>query len=343
MAWSAVTSAVTTIGKLLTEEAIYLWDVEEQVDRLQTELKWMQSSLMEAETQQSKDERIRLWVAEIRELAYDAEDVVEEFAFKIGFKHKGGLPGCIKKSTCLVRKGWELHETKSKIEKIIARIIDLVRRLQAYGVRELKDGREGSSSSTEMRESRRPYPHIMDDNIVGLVDDTKELVSILKDQRRECSRIILIWGMGGLGKTTLAKKIYQHPEVIDYFDHLAFVYISQQCQTRKVWEDILSCFKKLDKDDRKKRDEELAEKLFNILKDKKCLVILDDIWTIGAWDNLKHAFPLDSHSKILLTSRNSRIVSNADKRELRCLNNEQSWELFQKIAFPQRDSTGNNV
>ncbi|MFQ6653804.1 hypothetical protein Gotur_025027, partial [Gossypium turneri] len=84
MALSAVTSAVTTIGNLLTEEAIYLLGVEEQVDRLQTEPQWMQSSLMDAETKQSTDERIRLWVAEIRELAYDAEDIVEEFALKIG-------------------------------------------------------------------------------------------------------------------------------------------------------------------------------------------------------------------------------------------------------------------
>nr|XP_012466243.1 unnamed protein product [Gossypium raimondii] len=176
MALSAVTSAVTTIGNLLTEEAIFLWGVEEQVDRLQTELKWMQRYLMDAETKQSKDEMIRLWVADIRELAYDAEDVVEEFALKIGPKNKGGLASCIKRSACCLKEGWVLHETRSKIEKIIERINDLVRRLQAYGVKELKDRGEESSSSTERRESRRPYPHIMDDNIVGLVDDTEGLV-----------------------------------------------------------------------------------------------------------------------------------------------------------------------
>ncbi|KAH1084039.1 hypothetical protein J1N35_023800 [Gossypium stocksii] len=352
MAWSAVASALTTIGNLLTQEAIYLWDVEEQVDRLQTELKWMQSSLMEAEAQQSKDERIRLWVAEIRELAYDAEDVVEEFALKIGFKSKGGLPGCTKKSTCIVKKGWALHETKSKIEKIIARIIDLVRRLQAYGVRELKDGREGSSSSTEMRELRRPYPHVMDDNFVGLVDVTKELISVLKDERSdECSRVVSICGMGGLGKTTLAKKIFHHHQVIHYFNHLAFVYVSQQFLKRKVWEDILSGFKILNDEDRKKSDEDLACKLFKILKDKKCLVILDDIWDNRAWDILKGAFPVarDDHgnSKILLTSRNKAIVSHADGTgylcELQCLNDEQSWELFRKIAFPTENIIGMEV
>ncbi|TYH46737.1 hypothetical protein ES332_D11G359400v1 [Gossypium tomentosum] len=129
----------------------------------------MQRYLMDAETKQSKDERIRLWVAEIRELAYDAEDVVEEFALKIGSKNKGALPSCIKRSACCLKEGWALHKTRSKIEKIIERINDLVRRLQAYGVKELKDRGEESSSSTQSRESRRPYPHIMDDNTVGLI------------------------------------------------------------------------------------------------------------------------------------------------------------------------------
>ncbi|KAG4123072.1 hypothetical protein ERO13_D11G302203v2 [Gossypium hirsutum] len=342
MAWSAVTSAVTTIGNLLTQEAIYLWGVEEQVDRLQTELKWMQSSLMEAETKQSKDERIRLWVAEIRELAYDAEDVVEEFALKIGSKNKGGLRSRIKRSACCLKEGWMLHKTRSKIEKIIERINDLVRRLQAYGVKELKDRGEESSSSTERRESRRPYPHIMDDNIVGLVDDTEGLVKVLKNESG--CKVVTICGMGGLGKTTLAKNIYHHHQVIDYFDHLAFVYVSQPCRKRNVWEDILSGFKTLDDADRKKRDEDLAEKLCNKLEEKKCLVILDDIWTSEAWDSLKPAFPVatgrDSTSKMLLTSRNRGIVPYADIRELKCLNDQQCWELFQKIVFPQ---TGNKI
>ncbi|KAH1084036.1 hypothetical protein J1N35_023797 [Gossypium stocksii] len=223
---------VTTIGNLLTEEAIYLWGVEEQVDRLQTELKWMQSSLMVAETKQSTDERIRLWVAEIRELAYDAEDVIEEFAFKIGSKNKGGLPICIKRSGCCLKKGWVLHETRSKIEKIIERINDLVRRLQAYGVKELKGRGEESSSSTERRESRRTYPHIMDDNIVGLVDDTEGLVKVLTNESG--CKVVTIWGMGGLGKTTLAKKIYHHRQVVDYFDHLDFVCFSTMPEKKRL-------------------------------------------------------------------------------------------------------------
>ena len=88
MAWSAVSFAVTTIAELLAQEAIYLWGVKEQVDHLQTELKWMHRFLIEANVKQVDDQMIQLWVSEIRDLAYQAEDVYEAFSLKVGSKRK---------------------------------------------------------------------------------------------------------------------------------------------------------------------------------------------------------------------------------------------------------------
>ncbi|KAK8503600.1 hypothetical protein V6N13_009796 [Hibiscus sabdariffa] len=342
MAWSAVASAVTTIGKLLTEEAIYLWGVEEQVDRLLPDLKWMQNFLTDAEAGQASDGTFHLQASEIRDLAYDAEDVVETFALKILSRRKPGFTNCIKRSSCILHELWMLHQTRSEIDKIIAKSNDLVRRLNAYRPNKARGGGEGPScsTSTELQEQRRPYPHILDENIVGLDDDIEKLVAILENEGSEY-RVVSICGTGGLGKTTLAKKIYQHRKIAAHFKRLAFVYVSQLCQKRRVWEDILSKLTSTEERGSKQSDEEIAEKLFKFMDENKCLVILDDIWSDQAWNSLKPAFSLqrNSKSRILLTSRNKEIVSHAaDGRcclyELQLLSNEESWELFEKIASP---------
>ncbi|KAK8618426.1 hypothetical protein V6N13_132418 [Hibiscus sabdariffa] len=93
-------------------------------------------------------------------------------------------------------------------------------------------------------------------------------------------------------------------------------------------------------------DTNLAAELFNLLKEKRCLLVLDDIWSIEAWDSLRPAFPIadDARSKILLTSRNKEVASHADGRgyllELECLKEEDSWELFRKTAISNTNSSG---
>ncbi|KAE8695846.1 CC-NBS-LRR class disease resistance protein [Hibiscus syriacus] len=233
MAWSAVVSAVTTFGKLLAEEADYLRSVEEKVDRLLADLTWMQNFLT------NEDGSNPLQAAEIRDLADDAEDVVETFVLEIGSKRKPGFTNCIKRSACILQELWMLHQTRSEIDKIIAKRNDLVRRLNAYRPKVSGGRGEGQSSSSEKQEKRRPYPQIKDKNTVGL-DDVEKLVAILVDEGSECSRVVCICGTGGLGKTTLAKKIKKHKEVTGLFEHLAFLYVSQVCKKREVWEEILS-------------------------------------------------------------------------------------------------------
>ncbi|XP_040960806.1 probable disease resistance protein At1g58602 [Gossypium hirsutum] len=342
MDFSAMSYALETIDKL-TQEVTSLWGVDEQVEGLASELRWMQSFLKVADASKVDHEVIRTTVVEIRELAYDAEDVIETFSLKVASKRKGGFSNCIKRSACFLKEGCLLHQIKSEIEKITARIKVLTRQLKTYDVSKLGVDGEGPSCSTERREARRPYPHVMDDNIVGLGKDIKKLVPVLLDEQSEC-RVVSICGMGGLGKTTLAKKIYSQSQVVGHFKHLAWAYVSQNCQKRKVWEDILSDFNLLSTEaDKEMKVEKLAEKLSSFLEENKCLVVLDDIWNTESWDSLKPAFLVrETRSKILLTSRNKEIVSHADSKgflhELQYLNYKQSWVLFQKIAFPPTNS-----
>ncbi|KAK9041486.1 hypothetical protein V6N11_016586 [Hibiscus sabdariffa] len=194
MDFSAVSFALETIAEL-TQQVSPLLGVEDQVESLETELRWMQSFLKLADARTVDNEVIRTSVAEIRELAYDVEDVIETFALKIASKRKGGFSNCIKRSACFFKEVCLLHRTRSEIEKITARIEVLTRRLKTYDVAKLGDHGEEPSPSTERREARRPFPHKIDDNIVGMEGDINKLVPVLVEERNEC-RVASICGMG---------------------------------------------------------------------------------------------------------------------------------------------------
>nr|KJB13301.1 hypothetical protein B456_002G067200 [Gossypium raimondii] len=151
---SAVSSVVKTIGNLITEEARLLGG-KDQVESSLGELKLMRSFLKEADSRKVYNDVLRECVAEIRELAYDAEDVIETFAPKVTLKKKGGISNAIKRSACFLKEGRVLHETKSKIEKITARMKELTRELRTYNLRRL--GERGDSKWQMVFENVKTY------------------------------------------------------------------------------------------------------------------------------------------------------------------------------------------
>ena len=154
-----------------------------------------------------------------------------------------------------------------------------------------------------------------------------------------------------LGKTTLARKVYHQGQVRSPLDGFAWAYISQQCQPKDVLQGILIYLTSATSSEKIEishtREEELVKKLYQIQQEKKCLVILHDIWTTQARDNLRPAFPFgQAASKILLTTRNKDVAMHADPQgflhEPWYLTEEQSWQLLQRKAMPsRRDPTGN--
>ncbi|KAB2595264.1 disease resistance protein [Pyrus ussuriensis x Pyrus communis] len=156
--------------------------------------------------------------------------------------------------------------------------------------------------------------------------------------------------MGGSGNTTLAKQVYGHNEDVKrHFDCFAWVCVSQQCQGKEVLEDILNQLTPDIKDKTKEMDKnQIVEKLCSIQKEKKCLVVLDDVWTRNAWDSLKSGFPrgAETKSRILLTTRKkdvAEIAENGVVHESRALDDKESWELFKKIAISGRDQTKSEI
>ena len=343
MAESVVSGVVTRLGNLLEQEARFQYGVSDQVQQLQIELKRMQCFLKEADARQHESEIVMQGVAEMRDLAYDAEDIIATYALKVASNRGGGVKKALKRFACILGEGITVHQVGLKIADIMTKLSNLRKSFEDNGIIEsIMQGRRPSSLNETQREQRETYSH-PERVVVGLEDDTNKLVAFLLKEEGVAS----ICGMGGLGKTTLAKMVYNHHEVKRHFDRRAWVYISQQFQRRRVWEDILISLLSPSEDQRddiqKLNNAMLVEKIRQVQLEEKCMVILDDIWKIEDWNILREVFPMETtNSKILLTSRNKDLALHVDPRglhELQCLNNKRSWELLEKMAISWRSGT----
>ncbi|KAJ9683822.1 hypothetical protein PVL29_016359 [Vitis rotundifolia] len=353
MAEAIVSFAVERLGDLLIQEASFLHGVNDKVAEIQVELRRMKCFLKDADAIQNEDETIRNWVAEIREAAYDAEDTVETFAFKVARRRRSGLQNILKRYACILSEFKALHEVGTEIDAIKNRISSLSTSLQSYNIKSIGEGESSGSRNERQRLLRRSYSHVVDEDTVGVEGNAKILVEQLVQPDKRCS-VVSIWGMGGLGKTTLAKKVYHHGAVRRHFDCFAWSSVSQQFNIRAVVKEILFKFMPPSREQRKEiekmGDNEVLKRVYRIQEEKKCLVILDDVWTTEAWDMLRPAFPLQkAGSKILLTTRNKAVASHADPQgflyQPKCLTEEESWELLQRRAFHRNDNdpTINNM
>ncbi|KAL1819421.1 hypothetical protein ACET3Z_014290 [Daucus carota] len=343
MAEYIVAFVLDKIAGFLIEEAGSFARIDVQVEWIQAELRRMQCFLRDAELKQDGDERVKNWVSDIRDIAYDTDDLVDFCILKLSHQRSGFLY-FLKKFTfyneVLFRRKVNKH-----IDKIKKRIIYVKDSRSTYGIENLKIGNEMISfCGNRLNEKRRSFPYNNEDDVVGLEEDIEALMSRLI--HGDCRRsVISIIGMAGLGKTTLAKKLYLNCDINKHFDCCAWVYVSQDYRARDI---LLELGKKVmgftKESVEKMNGEDLLDSLCVFLSDKRYLIVLDDIWKHEHWDDLRPAFPeMSNGSRIILTTRFKDVALYANVRdpphELCFLNNDRSWELFLRKLCVEWDSS----
>ncbi|CAO2828671.1 unnamed protein product [Amaranthus hypochondriacus] len=348
MATAIAQSAVQWIASVLTQEASTLFGVADQMEVLQQELELMQQYLQDVDARQEEGE-ISTLVRQIRKLVFDAEDLIDTYILEV--KSKAKFDNHFMKYASIVYNSPHIYAAGKRIELIQLEVKRINERLNGYGVRRIPEFRERLRLHCDNeRYWRRQAPsYAYEDNkyeyVVGLDSDISKLLEVLLGVDNTRINIVCIAGMGGCGKTTLARKLYNHQYVKECFNCKAWVFISQDWSTKNILSEILRKVggpKETSNKHAKMSEQELVDQLRNILQEKLYLIILDDVWRREALEEILPALPrgiVNKGSKIIVTTRNREITQfhNIEEHlyihEPEPLNEVESWKLFSKIAL----------
>ncbi|KAI8538758.1 hypothetical protein RHMOL_Rhmol09G0128900 [Rhododendron molle] len=287
MADAAVEFLLLNLKQLLVYNADLISGVKEQVESLYNELSMLKAFLKDSTEKRSEYEIVKELVRQIRGVVYEAEDVIDTFVVHTSLqKARSGFSKVIHG----IDYPGKLRIVAKEIGSIRKRVDDLYRKQSfGFGVIQQQAGEKSGRGSPDKK-----APVVEEENVVGFDQEAEILVARLNGGKEEME-VVPVIGMGGLGKTTLARKVFTGP-VIEYEFYIrAWIYVSQEYSRKEVFLGILNSINKLTDEMYKWSDEKLAEELRVHLHCGRYLIVIDDVWTKGAWDDLKMAFPKNNN------------------------------------------------
>ncbi|XP_062095834.1 disease resistance protein RPM1-like [Humulus lupulus] len=348
MAESVVSFLLEKFSSLLEDEVKLLSGVRDEVVFVKNELDRIRAFLRSADAKEDQDEEIKVWVKQVREVAYDAEDTIDDFLYRFEHTKRHGFYGYLCKMARGIKNLKARRRIASQLQSIKLRVTDISEGRQRYGYK-LSSTEIGSSSGTKpcyYSEVRSDARLLEEAQLVGIEPKKQALLSFLVKDTSQL-RVAAVRGMGGLGKTTLVSSVYNDSRVKNHFHQIqAWVTVSQSFKLDEVLRQIIQQFFKAtnlplpDEVEKSTDTHFLKTTIVDFLSDKRYLVVLDDIWDVDAWEAVKVAFRNNNNgSRVMITTRTADVASTSTKDvgghilTLNPLSSEDSWTLFYAKAF----------
>ncbi|GKV17372.1 hypothetical protein SLEP1_g27887 [Rubroshorea leprosula] len=305
----------TTISKLISNAAEQInlavgW--KKELETLQNKLRMIKDVLLDAEERQVRDRAVKGWLEKLRDVVFEADDVLDEVAYesekckvenqnqKLKNVHK-----FLTSNPLLFRR-----EIAEKIKKIIASVEAINNEAREFGLQ----NRLAGTVVSEHRRNAQTHSTIGDlSEVVGREDDISKIVHLLTDSSNGLRLCVLsLVGMPGLGKTTLAQAVRNDERIKNYFGKIMWVCVSDNFEVEKILREMLeslsgnSCAVK--------NEDTVIQKIREAMGENNFLLVLDDMWdeeSHGKFEDLRSCLLglcKMSRNRVIVTTRNEKVA-----------------------------------
>ncbi|KAL5548059.1 hypothetical protein UlMin_003290 [Ulmus minor] len=347
MAEMVVAPVIKVLTQLLVEEANWFKGVHREVKSLKDELESIRCFLKDAEERSEKgnvNDGVKTWVKQVREEAYHIEDVIDVYLLHVAkqTRRHGGL-GFLLKTSYLFKGLKRRQDIASEIRHIKTSLCEIKDRGKRYGFDSVEqESSRGTATSEQDYDPRLGSLFVEDDEFFDVGLTREELMTRLV-QGQSTRMVISLVGTGGIGKTTLVKKVYDNEVVKGHFDCCAWITVSQSYSLEKLLRTMMQEIHQATEyiaGETGTIIERLISALRIYLETKRYIVVFDDVWQLDFWGFMKHALPNnDRGSRIIVTTRNEAVaISCKDAscslvEKLQPWPQEMAWEFFCNKTF----------
>ncbi|KAL6907905.1 hypothetical protein ACP4OV_002075 [Aristida adscensionis] len=237
-------SLLGKLGGLLAQEYTLIRGVRGDIQYITDELSSMQAFLRDLSTApDGQDNRMKDWMKQIRDIAYDCEDCIDDFAHRLPDDSISDVRcSFVARRLNEVWTWWPRREIAANIADLKVRAQQIAERRSRYGVNNPGGGNSGGSGARaatyDIAEHQLASHQLIGmKEPVGMMTDMENLEKWVNKPDEERA-VLSIVGFGGVGKTTIATALYR--KVSNVFDCRASVTVSQNYDQDAVLRSILN-------------------------------------------------------------------------------------------------------
>ncbi|XP_047974966.1 disease resistance protein RGA2-like isoform X3 [Salvia hispanica] len=311
---AAIEVLLQNLINLLNDEFTLHQGLKSDARKLQCNLKMIRAYLRDAE-KKCTTETVKIWLRELEAVAFDADNVLDELSYHLLHKKvnkmkssKDKVPSCFSSFNGISRR----RNMALTIKQINADFDSLNKRAFDLGLQNMVVNAPAAAAAHTSIETDSSS---LDPIFIGRDDDVSKLVDMLTEiQDGKVFSMVALVGMGGIGKTTLTKRVFNHERVKARFGvSRIWVHVSQTFDLTILFKKILYKLTKRRSDEVESRHE-ILEKIQEALKTKTYLLVLDNIWNenVQKWEYFMNFMSRVTSTKgngIIITTRREKVAS----------------------------------